>query len=848
MLDRRGAAAAVPAPFAILSRAPRGPPVEHLRPRHADDAPVPGDQGPAPRRDRLLPDGRLLRDVPARRRARRAAARHRAHHPRQGQGRTRCRCAGCPCTPPTATSSASPSWATGSRSASRWRIRAPSPAAGCAARGRRGGDARAGGRPGRTRGATRGRRGRGLAGGHARDRHRGARRARPATSAPRGRAEARGSAPTSAPGPRSCARSSSGSRPRELLLPDDAGCRADAGRRIAARDVASRPLGARRASSPAAAADARAAASSEGRRRRAPPRRCCATWPRTSPSRWRTAARLRRYALGDSDGARRGDARAPRAVPRTARTASRRGTLIERSTPPRRRSARGAWRAGSPIRCLDPRRSPRARTRSRPWRSATASRARCARRCVPVRDLERLLAKAARPRRRRATSGPCAPRWRRCPASRAPLATQAERGRASLWPGASAAAPSALLAPPSRCRDAGALLARRLIDDPPAIARGSRGANETGYIRAGFRGELDALRESATKGREWIAGLESEERERTGIASLKVRFHPVHGYSLEVTKAQLDRVPERLRAQADPRERRALHHRGAAEMEGRVLGANERAAALEREIFESLRQAVLSAAPGVRAAAERVAELDALASLAEVARRRRWVRPHVDAGEVLEIRGGRHPVVEPSSPDSPRTRSSRTTRPSSRGAPRSCCSPARTCRARAPTCARWRSSCCSRRSGASCRRRPRGSASSTASSRASAPRTGWPGASRPSWSRCARRRRSWRRRRGGASSSSTRSAAGPAPSTACPSPGRWPSTCTTPPAWVPARSSPPTTTSSRTWPARRRAFATRTSRRASGRTRWSSCGGWSRGGRVARTASRWRAWPGFPAW
>ena len=68
-----------------------------------------------------------------------------------------------------------------------------------------------------------------------------------------------------------------------------------------------------------------------------------------------------------------------------------------------------------------------------------------------------------------------------------------------------------------------------LVDDPPVIPRGSRGVNETGYIRKGFRPELDELRESARRGREWIAELEQNEREAPGIATLKVRFHPVHG-------------------------------------------------------------------------------------------------------------------------------------------------------------------------------------------------------------------------------------------------------------------------------------------------------------------------------
>ncbi|HEB91592.1 MAG TPA: DNA mismatch repair protein MutS, partial [Deltaproteobacteria bacterium] len=190
------------------------------------------------------------------------------------------------------------------------------------------------------------------------------------------------------------------------------------------------------------------------------------------------------------------------------------------------------------------------------------------------------------------------------------------------------------------------LLEEGLVDDPPAIARGSRGANETGYIREGYRSDLDSLRESASKGREWIAGLEAEERARTGIASLKVRFHPVHGYSLEVGKAHLDRIPEDYERKQTLANVERYTTEALRDVEARVMGANEKAARLEREIFESLRQAVCREAGTIREAASRVATLDALASLAEVARRNRWVRPEVDESESLEIKAGRHPVVE----------------------------------------------------------------------------------------------------------------------------------------------------------------------------------------------------------
>jgi len=199
---------------------------------------------------------------------------------------------------------------------------------------------------------------------------------------------------------------------------------------------------------------------------------------------------------------------------------------------------------------------------------------------------------------------------------------------------------------PSPLTELAGLLEEGLIDDPPVIARGSRGANETGYIRAGYRSDLDLLRESAEKGREWIAGLEAAERARTGIATLKVRFHPVHGYSLEVGKAHLAKVPEDFERKQTLASVERYTTEALREVESKVMGANERAAKFEREIFQSLREAVCQASDSIREAADRVATLDALASLAEVARRNRWVCPEVDNGERLEIKGGRHPVVE----------------------------------------------------------------------------------------------------------------------------------------------------------------------------------------------------------
>lgn len=269
-----------------------------------------------------------------------------------------------------------------------------------------------------------------------------------------------------------------------------------------------------------------------------------------------------------------------------------------------------------------------------------------------VRDLERLLAKAARPGAVPRDLGALRTALQALPRVVSALVETERNGAAEgdlidrgEGDGAAGRRPGAL-AEPEPLPELTTLLEAALIDDPPTIAKGSRGANETGYIREGYRSDLDALRESATKGREWIAGLEAEERERSGIATLKVRFHPVHGYSLEVGKAHLAKVPEDYERKQTLASVERFTTDALREVESKVMGANERAAKLEREIFESVRLAVCEASDAIRAAADRVADLDALAALAEVARQRRWVRPVIDEGELLEIKGGRHPVVE----------------------------------------------------------------------------------------------------------------------------------------------------------------------------------------------------------
>ena len=266
---------------------------------------------------------------------------------------------------------------------------------------------------------------------------------------------------------------------------------------------------------------------------------------------------------------------------------------------------------------------------------------------------------------------------------------------------------------------------RALVDDPPAKL------TDGGLIREGYSDELDELRAVATSGKDWLATLQKDEAERTGISSLKVGFNKVFGYYLEVTNTHKDKVPDNyIRKQTLTKAERYITPE-LKEYEEKILTAEEKIGELEQQLFGDLRRTLAEATPELQHDAALLARLDALAALADVAVRHGYVRPEVDDGLVLDIQDGRHPVVEQALP--PATRSSPTTRTSTPTPSRSSSSPGPTWRARAWCCGRWASSCSWRRWAASCPRRPRAWASSTASSRAWAPPTTSPRARARSW-------------------------------------------------------------------------------------------------------------------
>lgn len=183
-------------------------------------------------------------------------------------------------------------------------------------------------------------------------------------------------------------------------------------------------------------------------------------------------------------------------------------------------------------------------------------------------------------------------------------------------------------------------IARALRDDPPAQL------DEGGVIRPGYSAELDELAEASRDGRAYIAGLERRERERTGIASLKVGFNKVFGYYLEVSHANLSRVPpDYIRKQTLVGAERYITPE-MKEVEARVLHAHEKMIALETRLYRELCAFIAGRIDEVRATAAAVAELDVFAALAEVAARHGYCRPVLDDSDRIAIRAGRHPVVE----------------------------------------------------------------------------------------------------------------------------------------------------------------------------------------------------------
>lgn len=179
-----------------------------------------------------------------------------------------------------------------------------------------------------------------------------------------------------------------------------------------------------------------------------------------------------------------------------------------------------------------------------------------------------------------------------------------------------------------------------IVDDPPLSIR------EGGMIRTGNSPQLDELVDAATNGKQWIANLQQQERERTGIATLKVGYNRVFGYYIEISKSNLQSAPEDyMRKQTLTTGERFITP-ALKEMEEKILGAEEKRSTIEYDIFVALRTEVATWCPRIQKASEAVALLDVLVALARVAADNNYVRPQLDDTTELHIVDGRHPVIE----------------------------------------------------------------------------------------------------------------------------------------------------------------------------------------------------------
>ncbi|BCA55000.1 DNA mismatch repair protein MutS [Nitrospira sp. KM1] len=190
------------------------------------------------------------------------------------------------------------------------------------------------------------------------------------------------------------------------------------------------------------------------------------------------------------------------------------------------------------------------------------------------------------------------------------------------------------------CRDISTLIEDAIHPEAPLVLR------DGNIIREGYHGAVDDLRKTRVEGKEWIAALEARERNRTGIDSLKIRYNQVFGYYIEITKANLQKVPpDYSRKQTLVNAERFMTHE-LSELERRVTGSEAQLASLEEELFGQVRDRIAREVSRLQSMSGLLATVDVLTGLAEAAALGRYVQPTVDNSDVIAIVDGRHPVVE----------------------------------------------------------------------------------------------------------------------------------------------------------------------------------------------------------
>ena len=184
------------------------------------------------------------------------------------------------------------------------------------------------------------------------------------------------------------------------------------------------------------------------------------------------------------------------------------------------------------------------------------------------------------------------------------------------------------------------LIDKAIVEDPPILI------TEGGVIKMGFNSEIDELKTAMTQGKTWLVQLEAREREETGIKGLKVGYNKVFGYYLEVTKSYLSMVPDRyIRKQTLTGAERYITDE-LKDLESKVLGAEERVVGLEYQAFVQIREQIKSQIQRVQKSAIAISQLDVLCSFAQVAEDLNYCKPEVDRSGIIDIKEGRHPVIE----------------------------------------------------------------------------------------------------------------------------------------------------------------------------------------------------------
>ena len=184
------------------------------------------------------------------------------------------------------------------------------------------------------------------------------------------------------------------------------------------------------------------------------------------------------------------------------------------------------------------------------------------------------------------------------------------------------------------------LVGRAIQEEPPLAMK------EGGIIRDGYNPEVDKLRSAKSDGKDWLAKLESDEREKTGIKNLKIKYNKVFGYYLEVTNSFKDLVPDYYTRKQTLANAERYIIPELKELEDTILGAEDKLCALEYELYCEVRNTIAAELTRIQRTAKAVAKLDVIASLALVAERNNYVRPKINEKGVIDIRDGRHPVVE----------------------------------------------------------------------------------------------------------------------------------------------------------------------------------------------------------